>query len=73
MRASTLILFGLRKWSPQKLVGLAILVLLISPPLRTATGYAWTDLLSRLDDVRGWGAGRDIVGTMGVESYFGQW
>jgi uncharacterized membrane protein len=38
--ASTLILFRLREWSPQKLVGLAILVLLISPPLRTATGYA---------------------------------
>ena len=37
---STLILFRLRKWSPRRLVGLAILVLLISPPLRTALGYA---------------------------------
>ncbi|MHC4464625.1 MAG: heparan-alpha-glucosaminide N-acetyltransferase domain-containing protein [Planctomycetota bacterium] len=38
--ASTLILFTLRKLAPEKLVALAILVLLISPPLRTATGYA---------------------------------
>jgi uncharacterized membrane protein len=37
--ASTLILFLLRKWSPRWLVGLAILVLLFSPPLRTASGY----------------------------------
>lgn len=38
--ASTLILFPLRKLSPRKLMGLAILILLISPPLRTTTGYA---------------------------------
>jgi uncharacterized membrane protein len=38
--ASTLILFPLRKLPPRKLIGLTILVLLISPPLRTATGYA---------------------------------
>lgn len=37
---STLILFTLRKLAPGKLIGLAILVLLISPPMRTATGYA---------------------------------
>jgi uncharacterized membrane protein len=38
--ASTFILFWLRKWSPRWLMGLAILVLLISPPLRTASDYA---------------------------------
>jgi hypothetical protein len=32
--------YGLRKWSPRRLVVLAILVLLISPPLRAETGYA---------------------------------
>jgi len=38
--ASTLILCSLRRLSPRVLVGLAALALLVSPPLRTATGYA---------------------------------
>ena len=38
--ASTLILFLLRKWPSRWLLGLAILVLLASPPLRTASDYA---------------------------------
>jgi uncharacterized membrane protein len=36
---STLILFLLRKWPPHALLAPAILVLLISPPLRTITDY----------------------------------
>jgi uncharacterized membrane protein len=38
--ASTLVLCRLRSWSPRALVGLAILVLLVSPPLQTVSGYA---------------------------------
>ncbi|MHC4627577.1 MAG: heparan-alpha-glucosaminide N-acetyltransferase domain-containing protein, partial [Planctomycetota bacterium] len=38
--ASTLILLPMRKLPPRKLIALAILVLLVSPPLRTATDYA---------------------------------
>ena len=38
--ASTIILYFLRKWPPRILVGLAILILIISPPLRAITDYA---------------------------------
>ena len=37
--ASTVILYLFRKMSPKTLVGLAILVLIVSPPLRSFTGY----------------------------------
>jgi uncharacterized membrane protein len=43
--ASTLVLIALRKWSTQRLVMLAFVVLVISPPLRAMTGYEthWVD------------------------------